>query len=288
MKNLLITLCFLFGVSYSGLVFAGDLNPFFALCMDTHDEKKRTIDEQNELLKELGYDGVAHLWLAGLEERVASAKKHGIEVFQVYFEVNLANDPPFDPKLAEVLPCLKGSKTQLAVLINGGTPSDATLDDRAVQILQKILEIADPQGVKVVLYPHVNAWNEKISDCVRIAKRFPDKKVGVMFNLCHWAAIDKSENLDSVLELAKPYLAAVSINGTDTPEELQAKTGNWLQPLDSGSYDTAVVLKALNKVGYRGPIGLQCYGQPGDARLHLERSMKKWNESQNNLRTNNT
>ncbi len=266
----------------SGMCAAAETKPpFFALCMDTHDEKHRTIDQQNELLKELGYDGVAQLWLDGLEERAASAKKHGLELYQVYFEINLASDPPFDKRLAEVLPCVKGGKTQLALLINGGKPSDATRDDQVVQIVRNIREIADPLGVKVVLYPHVQSWNEKVDDCVRIAKRFPDGRVGVMFNLCHWAKIDRSENLDKVLQTAKPYLDAVSLNGTDTPEEIQAGTGHWLQPLDAGSYDISILLKALEKIDYHGPIGLQCYGQTGDARLHLERSIKKWREMRN-------
>ncbi len=34
-------------------------NPFFAFCMDTHDTKQRTLPQQAELLKELGYDGAA-------------------------------------------------------------------------------------------------------------------------------------------------------------------------------------------------------------------------------------
>ena len=251
-------------------------SPFFALCMDTHDEKKRSIEEQNEMLRDLGFDGVAHLWLNGLPERAASAKKTGLKVFQVYFRVDLAAEQPFDARLAEILPSVKNQGTQLAVLIYGGKPSDESLDDKVVGIIQKILDIAEPLGVQVVLYPHRGAWNEKIADNVRIAKRFSDKKVGVMFNLCHWAAVDKSENLESVLRLAMPYLAAITINGTDTPEEIQAKTGNWLQPLDAGSFDQAKLFKILDDLGYRGPVGLQCYGVPGDARVHLERSMKKW------------
>jgi sugar phosphate isomerase/epimerase len=251
-------------------------SPFFALCMDTHDEMKRSIEEQNEMLHDLGFDGVAHLWLDGLSERAASAKKTGLKVFQIYFQVDLAAEPPFDSQLSEKLSAVKGQGTQLALLINGATPSDASLDDKVTAIVQKILDIAEPLGVSVVLYPHVNSWNEKVSDCLRIARRFPGKKVGVMFNLCHWAAVDKSENLESVLRSALPYLSAITINGTDTPEEIQAKTGNWLQPLDAGSFDQAKLLKILDDLGYHGPVGLQCFGIPGDARIHLERSMKKW------------
>jgi sugar phosphate isomerase/epimerase len=256
-------------------------SPFFALCMDMQDEKKRSIDEQNEMLRDLGFDGVAHLWLDGLEERAASAKKNGLAVTQIYFQVNLAAEQPFDGRLAEFLPFVKDQGTQLALLINGAKPSDDSFDDKAVGIIQKIVDIAEPQGVHVVLYPHANYWNEKIADCVRIAERFPNKKVGVMFNLCHWTFIDKNENLESVLRLAMPYLMAVTINGSDTPEEIQAKTGaamgaSRFQPLDAGSFDQAKLLKILDNLGYCGPIGLQCFGIPGDARIHLERSMKKW------------
>ena len=266
--------------SYSTVVLAESSEqsklPFFALCMDTHDEKKRSIDEQNEMLRDLGFDGVAHLWLDGLKERAASAKTTGLTVQQIYFRVDLDAEQPFDGRLAEFLPCVKDQGTQLALLIYGGKPSDASLDDKAVEIIQKIVNIAEPLGVRVVLYPHVDAWNEKVSDCVRIAKRFPNKKVGAMFNLCHWVAVDKSENLESVLRAAMPYLVAITINGTGTPEEIQVQRDNWLQPLDGGSFDHKKLFKILDDLGYRGPVGLQCYGIPGDARIHLERSMKKW------------
>ncbi|MDR2705096.1 MAG: sugar phosphate isomerase/epimerase, partial [Planctomycetaceae bacterium] len=254
--------------------------PFFALCMDTHDEKHRTIEQQNEMLAQLGFDGVAHLWLKGLPERVESAKKYSLKVTQVYLHVNLDANPPFDKELPKVLPCLKGQGTQLALLIYGGKPSDASRDEKAIEIINQIKEIAEQSEVQVVLYPHVNAWLEKVTDAVRIAEKFkaqyPNRNIGVMFNLCHWAAVDKTENLEQILTLAKPYLATVTINGTDTPEEIQSKKGNWLQPLDSGSFNIATLLGLLKKINYQGPVGLQCYGIRGDAQEHLTRSMKAW------------
>jgi len=256
---------------------------FFALCMDTHDEKQRSIEEQNIMLAELGFDGVAHLWLDKLEERVTSARKRNLRVTQVYFQIDMSQNPPFDPAgLKAALPCLKGGNTQLALLMYGGKPSDESLDDKAVGIVREIVEIAEPNEVKVVLYPHVSAWNETVADCVRIAKRFPEKQVGAMFNLCHWAAVDKSENLKKTLELAMPYLACITINGTDTPEEIQSRAdrAGWLQPLDSGSFDQKKLLSLLEELDYSGPVGLQCYGIPGDAKIHLERSMKTWQAMQ--------
>ncbi|MCL2304963.1 MAG: sugar phosphate isomerase/epimerase [Planctomycetaceae bacterium] len=256
---------------------------FFALCMDTHDEKQRSIDEQNAMLAGLGFDGVAHLWLDKLEQRVTSARKVKLHVTQVYFRVDLSQNPSFDPKLKETLPCLKGENTQLALLIYGGKPSDESLDEKAVGVIREIVNIAEPNGVKLVLYPHVDAWNETVTDCVRVAEKFPDKKVGVMFNLCHWVAVDKSENLEKTLKLAMPYLACVTINGTDTPEEVQSRPGRpgWLGPLDSGTFDQKQLLSLLDELGYCGPVGLQCYGISGDAKIHLERSLKKWHALRN-------
>jgi len=283
MKSLWLFLLFLFPIT----LLADDADSpskceFFALCMDTHDSQQRTIEEQNTMLAGLGFDGVAHLWLDKLEERVTSAKASGLHVTQVYFQIDLSKTTPFDQNLEKALPCLKGGKTQLALLIYGGKPSDESLDDKAVGVIRDIVRVAEPNDVKVVLYPHVGAWNETVADCVRIAKRFPEKNVGVMFNLCHWVAVDKSENLKKTLELAMPYLACITINGTDTPEEIQSRAdrAGWLQPLDAGSFDQKKLLTILDELDYRGPVGLQCYGIPGDAKVHLERSMKAWRELQ--------
>lgn len=272
----------------AGILFADDSTqkvpsktlPFFALCMDTHDEKHRTIEQQNEMLHELGFDGVAHLWLKELPERVASAKKYSLKVVQVYFQINLSAKQPFDQNLSKVLPSLKGQGTQLALIIDGAKPSDISYDEKAIEIIRQIKEIADQSEVQVVLYPHAREWLEKVDDAVRIAKKFnakyPDQNIGVMFNLCHWASTDKSENLEQTLTLAKPYLKAITINGTDTPEEIQSKKGNRIQPLDSGSFNIETLLSLLKKINYQGPVGLQCYGIRGDAKKHLTRSMKTW------------
>ncbi|MDR0871567.1 MAG: sugar phosphate isomerase/epimerase [Planctomycetaceae bacterium] len=279
MKNFLLLLL---AIVFCTPVFAQNAalpeSPFFAICMDTHDTKKRSIEEQSVMLKELGFVGMKHLNLGKLQERVESSKKHGLKLIMVYLTIDVSANPPFDAKLAESLACLKGSDTMLALNINGGKPSDVSLDDKIVSVIQDIMKITQPLGVKVIIYPHKNSLVERVDDSVRIAKRFPNNEVGVMFNLCHWAAYDKSENLEAVIRSTLPYLAAVSINGTDTPEEIQTKNGNWIQPLDSGSYDVSQVLKVLDKINYTGPVGLQCFGIRGDAREHLERSMKKWKE----------
>ena len=46
--------------------------------------------------------------------------------------------------------------------------------------------------------------------------------------------------------------------------------------LGDGKFDLGQFLKELNAAGYRGPIGLQCYGLKGDPKENLTRSMAAW------------
>ncbi|MFA6243513.1 MAG: sugar phosphate isomerase/epimerase family protein [Candidatus Hydrogenedentales bacterium] len=250
---------------------------FFALCMDTHDSQKRTLEEQAALLKELGYDGAGHLWLDGLAERIQTLDAHGLKLFQVYLRVNIKpNAEPYDPRLRESLALLKDRDVMLALLISGGAPSDPAGDARAVELVQEVADLAAKAGVRVALYPHSGDWLERVEDAVRVVQKADRPNVGVMFNLCHWLKVDDEKNLTPLLTAAMPHLFAVSIHGADRATEIRAGTGNWIQPLDSGTFDVGALLKTLDGLGYKGPIGLQCYGIPGDARDHLTRSMAAW------------
>jgi len=46
--------------------------------------------------------------------------------------------------------------------------------------------------------------------------------------------------------------------------------------LDRGDYDVFGMLVALQRAGYRGPIGLQCYSIKGDPKENLRKSMGAW------------
>ena len=66
-----------------------------------------------------------------------------------------------------------------------------------------------------------------------------------------------------------------TINGADShpPKPEMARL---IQPLDKGSYDVGIVLKELSAVGFKGPIGLQCYNIKGDPNTLLTGSMSAW------------
>ncbi len=86
--------------------------------------------------------------------------------------------------------------------------------------------------------------------------------------------VDGAERLCAAPPENAAKIFVVTINGA----KLGAKTwtNGLIQPLDRGDFDNCRLLATLRQIGYRGPIGLMCYGIPGDAREYLRRSMKVW------------
>ena len=255
-------------------------NAFFAFCIDTHDAKKRNLEQQAALLKELGYDGVGHLWLDNIPERLKTLDAAGLKLFQITMTVDITpGKQAYDPRFKEVMPLLKGRGVQFLLLMNGLKPSDPAGDERAVEIIREMAALASDSGAQILLYPHSYMWMERIEDAVRVADKVDRKNVGVMFNLCHWLRVSKDRNYKPLLAKAMPRLWAVSISGAD---EFDEKPGweHYIQPLGRGSFDMLAFLKTLRQLGYAGPIGLQCYGIPGDVRDNLAESMKAWRSYQ--------
>jgi len=280
-----VATCFLLTCSlYSGTLRAAETasSPFFALCMDMHDAKKRSLADQAALLEELGYAGAGHVWLKGVDERIKTLQERALKLFQVYVRVNVAPNArqAYDPKLKAVMPLLGKHGTQVALLVIGGKPSDESQDGRAVELIREIADLAAQSKAQVVLYPHQNHWLERVEDAIRLAKKAERPNVGIMWNLCHWLKVDADEDAAAMCREAMPYLKAVSINGADRGADIRSGKGNWIQPLGQGSFDMESFLKALFDSGYKGPIGLQCYGIKGDARVHLAESIREWKRLQ--------
>jgi sugar phosphate isomerase/epimerase len=255
---------------------AGPTNAFFPFCIDWHDSKKRNFEQQAHMLKELGYDGVGHIWLDKVAERLKSLDEVGLRLFQITMIVDVkTNQQPYDPRFKQVLDLVKGRHVQFDLLLRGMRPSDPSVDPHAVKILREMSDLARNSGSQLLLYPHVGMWVERIQDAVRVAKEVDRPNVGVMFNVCHWLRVDKQRDYKPLLKMAMPRLWAVSINGADVYDD-QPGWKHYIQPLGQGSFDIVTFLRTLRDLGYTGPIGLQCYGITGDARVHLAQSMNAW------------
>ena len=254
----------------------GSTAPFFALINCTQCEKYATPQAQAGVLKELGYAGVGPSGTAGIPEMLEALDEHGLKMVALYVGANLdADKPKYDPKLPEVIKQLKGRDTfvWLYILSSQFKPSSPDGDPQAVALVREIAEMAEQSGIRVALYPHTWFYVQRVEDAVRVAEKVDRPNVGVTFNLCHWLKLDEPSSMKRLMELALPHLFLVTINGAD------ADADDWdrlIQPLDRGSFDVYRFLKTLKDLGYTGPVGLQCYGVPGDKYENLKRSMDAW------------
>lgn len=253
----------------------GLANPFFAFQDGLGGVP---LEEQPKLLKELGYDG---LEFEGAPQHVPEMLKaldsQGLRMFCLYTGANIdAGKPPYDPGLKAAIRQLKGRDTLIWVYVLGGKPSSADSDDRAVAILREIADMANASGLRVALYPHVGFYVARVEDSVRLVKKVDRRNVGATFNLCHFLKLDDEKNVEPRLTEAMPYLFAVSINGADGGQTNPMPWNQLIQTLDRGNFDVGRVLSTLKRLGYTGPIGLQCYAIPGDCRENLKRSMEGW------------
>ena len=255
---------------------------FFPFCIDWHDSKKRTFTEQAAMLRDLGYDGVGHIGLDKVAERLNSLDAAGLRLFQITMSVEVGpSKEPFDPRFPSVVSLVKGRHVQFDLLVNGMKPSDPSVDPHAVEILRRMADHVRGTDIQLLLYPHLGSWIERIEDACRVAEKVDRPEVGVMFNLCHWLRVDPSRDFRPLLEKSQSRLWAVSINGADI-QDPKPGWDRYIQPLDRGTFDVQALLNVLQQIGYRGPIGLQCYGIGGDTREHLTASMAAWKRMQRN------
>lgn len=251
--------------------------PLFVLSNGVEDPAYPTPEAQATLLAQLGYSGIAPSGTQGVAEMLKALDAHHLKMAALYIGANLDVDQPkYDSRLNDAIATLAGRETVIWLYLTSQKYPSASAggDDRAVAIVREVAEMASRSDLRVALYPHVGFYVARIEDAVRVADKVDRPNVGVTFNLCHWLKQDGPTGLEARLKLALPHLMLVTINGADTE-------GGWdriIQTLDRGSYDVYGFLRALWKVGYRGPIGLQCYAIRGNKRDNLVRSMKAWQE----------
>jgi sugar phosphate isomerase/epimerase len=249
----------------------------YGLCMDTHDAKRRTIPQQAAMLAELGFDGVGYpLWLDdNLETNLRTLDEAGLKVYLLYVRIKLKpGEAAVDGKITAAIRKLKGRPVTICVLLQGLPPADPRGEAPALKVLRELGDAAAEAGLRVSIYHHVGDWTQSLLHALQVVDKLDHPQVGANFNLCHWLKVDGDKDYRAVLREHADKIFAVTINGA------QLGTNTWtnglIQPLDRGDFDNRALLATLREIGYRGPIGLMCYGIGGDAREHLQRSINVW------------
>lgn len=237
---------------------------------------------QLDMLKQLGYAGIAWTEEEPQEVRAAAvlAEQRGLKMFAIYCGAMVSPQGlTVSPRLRSIIQVLKGHGTIIWLHIGGQGPDTATLkgDEPVVRDLQALADFAEKQGLKIAVYPHVGEWTDHVQEAIELAKAVQRKNFGITFNLCHCLALGDEQRIPQLLEQAAPYLFTATINGADA----DVNGANWkrlIQPLGQGTFNVAALLRKLQQVQFRGPIGLQGYGLGGDRRANLETSVRAWHQ----------
>jgi len=277
----LFAVAFLAGAMPATASAAGLPNPFYAMDTSFH-RPGLTPDEQLDLVKELGFAGVA--WTEQAPEQVKTAvadlEKRGLKMFTIYChsKVTSEGDLSYSPQVIPIMETLKGHGRIVWLHIGGKGPAlDAlTGQEPVVRKLRDLADAAKQHGLQIALYPHIGEWTARFGDATKLAKLVNCPNLGVCFNLCHCLATGDQQRIDALLDEARPLLLTVTINGADSGV---SGTGQWkslIQTLDKGTFDVGKLLRKLKQIGFTGPIGFQGYGIQGEARSILAPTMQAW------------
>jgi sugar phosphate isomerase/epimerase len=251
-------------------------NPFFA--MDTAFRRPGlTTEQQLDLLKELGYAGIAWTEAAPADvKKVADqAARRGLKMHAIYCvaRIDEMGKVTTSPELPRLLETLKPHGTVIWLYLPGKGPKVAELTEKSppVLALRRVADAAARHRLKVALYPHAGLWIAGTADAIALARAVDRKNFGISYNLIHSLWAGEENDIPDLLARAGKKLFVVTVNGADRGDR-----GTPIRTLDRGSYDVGVVLRKLKELKYSGPIGFQGYGIKGDTRSIVEPTMRAW------------
>jgi sugar phosphate isomerase/epimerase len=228
-------------------------------------------EQQAGFAREYGFAGTVFDHARQIPERLRAMDDAHLQLFFLWLTVDISKGQiKYEPGTEAAIEALQGRGTVVWVAIQG---DDAGAEERTIQAVDRISDLASRSNLRVALYPHYGFYLARFRDVVRVAERVGRSNVGVTFNLCHELRSGVDLEFPQLLDKAIPRLYGVTVNGADR----QGRDWNTLiQPLGSGDYDVAGLVRTIAQAGYRGPFGIQCYGLKGDPGVYLKQSMTAW------------
>ena len=231
-----------------------------AWCIVPFDGKKRGPAERAAMCARLGLKQVAYDWRAEhvptFEQEILEYRKHGLN----YFAFWGVHEEAF--RLFEKYDLHPQIWTMLA------KPEGDTEDERVRSVatkLQPLVARTRKMGCKLGLYNH-GGWGGEPENMVAVCKFLKQtgagEHVGIVYNLHH--AHDRIDDFSQIIDLMKPYLLCLNLNGTTRHGD---RHGQKILPLGQGELDVEL-LKTIRDSGYRGPIGILGHTQD-DVELRL-------------------
>lgn len=241
-----------------------------AWCIVPFDAKKRGPEERAQMLQRLGLKRMAYDWRAEhiptFEAEIDACRKHGIEITAWWFPTTLDKDAR---AILDVLK-KKNVKTQLWVMGSGEPVKSPEEQAKRLQSevarLRPIVEAAAAIGCKVGLYNH-GGWFGEPENQVAIVKALNAPNVGIVYNFHHGHhQIDRFEEL---LATMKPHIYCININGMVQNGD---RIGKKILAVGAGDKELRM-LQAIQKSGWRGPIGIIDHREETDSEETLRENL---------------
>jgi sugar phosphate isomerase/epimerase len=232
-------------------------------------------EQQAGFAREYGFAGTVFDHARQIPERLRAMDDAHLQLFFLWLTVDISHGQiQYEPGMEATIEALQGRATVVWIAIPGDDAGGgAGAEERAIQAVDRISDLASRSNLRVALYPHYGFYLARFRDVVRVAERVGRSNVGVTFNLCHELRSGFDPEFRQLLDKAMPRLYGVTINGADR----QGRDWNTLiQPLGRGDYDVTALVRTITGAGYRGPFGVQCYGLKGDPGVYLKQSMAAW------------
>lgn len=246
-------------------------NNLLAWCIVPYDSKKRSSEERALMLKELGIASLAYDMrerdLPYMETEFNTLKRHNINLKAVWFWINGGRDTLLNEANEMILNALAktNSRTELWVcfadqFFHGLNDDEKT--QKAVKAIQSIHQRASKIGCTIALYNHKD-WFGEPANQVKIIEASGLRDVHIVYNFHHGHL--QVDEFDNILNLTRPYLSTVNLNG------MKGTEFNILT-LGEGDLELAMMQK-LKASGFNGPIGIIGHTENEDVKLVLQRNI---------------
>jgi hypothetical protein len=240
-----------------------DRDNVVAWCIVPYDGRQRTPEQRAEMLTRLGIRHFAYdhrpEHYPTFEREILALKKH---------DVNLLSVISPSPQMLDLVE-KHNLKPQVWVVFHAAPPSVTDFEEQVKFSVASILPIVEKtrqMGCQLGLYAH-GGWSGYPENMVAVAKRLREEHraghVGIVYNL-HWAH-NVLDRFPAVMEILKPYLICLNINGMT---KNGPAFGKMILPLGQGDLDLTL-LKQIRDSGYNGPIGILNHTNE-DAELRLQ------------------
>ncbi|MBT5904163.1 MAG: sugar phosphate isomerase/epimerase [Opitutaceae bacterium] len=159
---------------------------------------------------------------------------------------------------------------------------DGTVTDEKVEdFFRGILEYAESNGVKLVLYPHYNTYFPTTLDALPLVEKINSPSLGIAINLCHELMSDNGSSLPETFARARDRLQAVILSGSLIEldrSNVRSMNESTIKSLDESVYDLRPFVRLIEESGYAGPVGFINFKLPTEPADYLRRSMTEWQQ----------